>query len=250
MKNYFILTLALLLFSACQSGKAVQEALSQRGDAMISEYVAEFNATDNELYIQDFPNSAAEQFLKDNVPVFECPDKELEKTYYFRWWTFRKHVKTTPEGYIITEFLPAVGWAGKYNAINCPAMHQFSEGRWLRNTDYLTDYARHWRREKKDASKYSYPIAYSFLEFHKVHPNVAFLQESYEDLKTIYSMWYEKRWDEEVGMFWQLDGYDGMEVSISGGLCKDATGYRATLDRKSTRLNSSHSRVSRMPSSA
>ena len=86
MKNYFILTLALLLFSACQSGKAVQEALSQRGDALISEYVTEFNATDEELYIQDFPNSAAEQFLKDNVPVFECPDKELEKTYYFRWW--------------------------------------------------------------------------------------------------------------------------------------------------------------------
>ena len=230
MKNYFILTLALLLFSACQSGKAVQEALSQRGDALISEYVTEFNATDEELYIQDFPNSAAEQFLKDNVPVFECPDKELEKTYYFRWWTFRKHVKTTPEGYIITEFLPEVGWAGKYNAINCPAMHQFSEGRWLRNTDYLTDYARHWRREKADASKYSYPIAYSFLEFHKVHPNVEFLKESYDDLKTIYSMWYDKRWDEQAGMFWQLDGYDGMEVSISGSLCKDATGYRATLN--------------------
>ncbi len=230
MKNYFILTLALLLFSACQSGKAVQEALSQRGDALISEYVAEFNATDEELYIQDFPNSAAEQFLKDNVPVFECPDNELEKTYYFRWWTFRKHVKTTPEGYIITEFLPEVGWAGKYNAINCPAMHQFSEGRWLRNTDYLTDYARHWRREKADASKYSYPIAYSFLEFHKVHPNVEFLKESYDDLKTIYSMWYDKRWDEQAGMFWQLDGYDGMEVSVSGGLNKDATGYRATLN--------------------
>ena len=230
MKKYLIAIATLAALSSCQNGKVVQENLGARGNELISSYVTEFNATDEELYIQDFPNSAAEQFLKDNVPVFECPDKELEKTYYFRWWTFRKHVKTTPEGYIITEFLPEVGWAGKYNAINCPAMHQFSEGRWLRNTDYLTDYARHWRREKADASKYSYPIAYSFLEFHKVHPNVEFLKESYDDLKTIYSMWYDKRWDEQAGMFWQLDGYDGMEVSVSGGLNKDATGYRATLN--------------------
>lgn len=230
MKKYLIAIATLAALSSCQNGTVVQENLGARGNELISSYVTEFNATDEELYIQDFPNSAAEQFLKDNVPVFECPDKELEKTYYFRWWTFRKHVKTTPEGYIITEFLPEVGWAGKYNAINCPAMHQFSEGRWLRNTDYLTDYARHWRREKADASKYSYPIAYSFLEFHKVHPNVEFLKESYDDLKTIYSMWYDKRWDEQAGMFWQLDGYDGMEVSVSGGLNKDATGYRATLN--------------------
>ena len=230
MKKYLIAIATLAALSSCQNGKVVQENLGARGNELISSYVTEFNATDEELYIQDFPNSAADQFLKDNVPVFECPDKELEKTYYFRWWTFRKHVKTTPEGYIITEFLPEVGWAGKYNAINCPAMHQFSEGRWLRNTDYLTDYARHWRREKADASKYSYPIAYSFLEFHKVHPNVEFLKESYDDLKTIYSMWYDKRWDEQAGMFWQLDGYDGMEVSVSGGLNKDATGYRATLN--------------------
>ncbi len=32
---------------------------------------------------------------------------------YFRWWTFRKHLKRTPDGFVITEFLPPVGWAGK-----------------------------------------------------------------------------------------------------------------------------------------
>ena len=101
MKKYLIASAILVALGSCQSGKVIQENLGERGDQLISSYVAEFNATDEEIYIQDFPNSAAEQFLKDNVPVFECPDKELEKTYYFRWWTFRKHVKTTPEGYII-----------------------------------------------------------------------------------------------------------------------------------------------------
>ena len=229
MNKFFTLLLMIAGFVACRDN-AIVERMTSRGEGLVDEYVASFNATDDELYIQEFDNSEAADFMKANVPYFECPDKEFEKTYYFRWWTFRKHVKSTPEGYVITEFLPQVGWSGKYNTINCPAMHQFSEGRWLINAEYMADYARHWCREKEDASKYSYPMAYSFLEFHKVHPDMALLGESYDDLKTIYSMWYDKRWDEEAGMFWQLDGYDGMEVSISGSLNNDATGYRATLN--------------------
>ena len=104
-----------LLVAGCD-GNLVQK-IDQEGDSLISEYVAGFNATDEEVYVQQFPNDKAAEFMKDNVPVFECPDKELEKTWYFRWWTFRKHVKSTPEGFIITEFLPEVPWAGKYNAI-------------------------------------------------------------------------------------------------------------------------------------
>ena len=196
----------------------------------LAKYVNGFNADDNECYINKYPNSQAADFLKDNIPLFECPDEELERTYYFRWWTFRKHIKETPEGYIITEFLPNVSWAGKYNAINCPAMHHFSEGRWLRDPQYLKDYAMFWTREKEEAIKYSYPIAYSFLEFYKVHPDLSLLKTCYGDLKEIYAMWDGKRWDEKIGMYWQQDGYDGMEVSVSGNLSKDATGYRVTLN--------------------
>lgn len=229
MKRLYILSLTAVVLSGC-SGKTFMQTLEDADNELVAQYVSEFNSTDEELYIQEFDNSEAEQFLKDNIPYFECPDKELEKTYYFRWWTYRKHVKRTPEGYIITEFLPEVGWAGKYNAINCPAMHQFAEGRWLRNNQYLTDYARHWCREKKDAIKYSFPIAWSFLEYHKVNPDMSLLAETYDDLKTIYSMWYETRWDEQAGMFYQFDGNDGMEVSVSGGLSKDSSGYRATIN--------------------
>ena len=229
MKKYLIVSAILVALSSCQSGKAIQENLGVRGNELISSYVAEFNATDEEIYVQDFPNSAAEQFMKDNVPVFECPDKELEKTYYFRWWTFRKHVKTTPEGYIITEFLPDVSWAGKYNAICCPAMHQFAEGRWMRDYKYLLDYAEYWCREKKDARRYSFPIADSYLKFYAVYQDMDFIRKSYPHLKEIYAAWID-HWDEEPGLYWQTDNRDGMEVSISGLLGKDIKGYRATIN--------------------
>ncbi|MGN0852940.1 MAG: hypothetical protein ACI4Q3_06145, partial [Kiritimatiellia bacterium] len=61
-------------------------------------YVAAFNAADNDLYTNAIPNSAAAQFLQENVPQFACPDKEIEKTYYFRWWTYRKHLRRAPAG--------------------------------------------------------------------------------------------------------------------------------------------------------
>lgn len=107
-------------------------------------YVNDFNRNDEELYVQLFPNDEAEDFLSNNIPYFECSDKEIEKIYYYRWWTYRKHLKQTPEGFIITEFLPTVPWAGKYNGISCPAIHHFNEGRWLHNQKYLESYAWYW----------------------------------------------------------------------------------------------------------
>jgi len=104
-------------------------------------YVDAFNENDEELYDQHISNEKAWDFLRTNVPLFECPDKDIERTYYFRWWTYRKHIKHTPDGFVITEFLPKVPWAGKHNTISCPAGHHFYEGRWLHDSKYLDDYA-------------------------------------------------------------------------------------------------------------
>ena len=69
-------------------------------------------------------NEDALEFLEDNTPLFECPDEDFQRNWYFRWWTYHKHVKMPPEGYVVTEFSPNVGWAGKYNTIDCPSGHQ------------------------------------------------------------------------------------------------------------------------------
>src|SRR5512139_1201864 len=78
-------------------------------------YIDSFNLNDNEIYREYIPNDRSWDFLSANIPFFDCPDKTLERIYYFRWWTFRKHIKKTTDGFVITEFLPDVSWSGKYN---------------------------------------------------------------------------------------------------------------------------------------
>lgn len=235
-KLQFLLCLSLALSTAsCNCGRKTgndndsSEYAVIDGESIISSYVRDFNADDDEIYGQDFRNAVAEKFLCDNVPALDCPDKELERTYYFRWWTFRKHIKSTPAGYIITEFLPEVSWAGKYNAICCPASHHYAEGRWLRNREYLNDYARFWVGPDGSPRNYSFPIADATLRLYKVHGDIQLIRDTYDGLKRIYAEWESDHRDEN-GLFWQMDGRDGMEVSISGSLSSDATGYRATIN--------------------
>ena len=117
--------------------------------AKLSAYADAFNAADNELYAELIPNSGACGWLAEGIPLLECPDKTIEKTYYFRWWTLRKHWKDTPDGHILTEFLPPVGWAGPYNSINCPVGHHIRESRWLRDPEgWVKENVRFWMEKK------------------------------------------------------------------------------------------------------
>ena len=45
-------------------------------------YVDVFNQNDNELYAQYISNSAAWDFLKANIPLLDCPDKDIEANYF------------------------------------------------------------------------------------------------------------------------------------------------------------------------
>lgn len=186
-------------------------------------YIKEFNRTDEELYVQYFPNSQADEFLKENIPYFNCPDQELEKTYYFRWWTFRKHIKMTPSGFVITEFLPDVSWAGKYNTINCPAGHHFYEGRWIHDQGYLKDYANFWFRGGGALRSYSFWAPNSILAFASVHQNKELVIDLLPDFVQNYEGWEKTNLCKD-GLFWQIDNRDGMEVSIGG------SGKRATIN--------------------
>ena len=193
-------------------------------------YIEKFNEQDQqELHLNVVPNtkmirnSESWKFLVENIPFFECPDKVIEEVYYYRWWTFRKHIKQTSEGYVITEFMPSVSWSRKYNTIPCPAGHQFREGRWLKNQNFIKDYAFFWLRKGGDPYRYSFWISDSFLQFHYVHPNDSFLVDVLPDLITNFREWERLR-KEPDGLFWQFDGQDGMEVAIGG------TGIRPTIN--------------------
>ena len=70
----------------------------------LEEYINFFNENDNEIYKNDIDNNHVYDWIKNEIPLFECPDKEIEQTYYFRWWTYRKHIKRADGGYAISEF--------------------------------------------------------------------------------------------------------------------------------------------------
>ena len=224
----FVLGLLLSPLAALHGADKSPSALTLEADSL-RHYIDTFNQNDNELYVQHIPNSAAWEFLRANVPLLDCPDKELEEIYYFRWWTFRKAIKQTPDGFVITEFLPKVGWAGKHNTINCPAGHHLREGRWLADPKYLDDYTTFWFRKGGKVRSYSFWAADSVWARTQVTGDDRLARDLLPDLVRNYEEWEGDHRDAN-GLFWQVDGRDGMEVSISGALHPKYQGYRATIN--------------------
>lgn len=179
-------------------------------------YVDKFNADDNEYYKQDIDNAHAFEWIKENAPLFECPDKTIEEIFYFRLWTLRKHIKTTEDGVMITEFLPAVPWGGKHNTIIAPTHHHIAEAKWLKCAQrILEDYTKLWLEEKSKTYLYSTPFIYA-LYMYSVHNNdYSFMTENLELLINYYKN-TEKEHKTNTGLFWSIDNNDAMEYSISG----------------------------------
>jgi hypothetical protein len=118
-KRAFFLSIKILIISiflrSCSNRKFnIQSSKNSIiNENLLKEYVEKFNKNDNELYSQHIINKNAYNFLSENIPIIEIPDKVVEENYYFRWWTYRKHIKSTTDGFVITEFLPKVYWSKK-----------------------------------------------------------------------------------------------------------------------------------------
>lgn len=193
----------------------------------LDSYVEQFNSSDHESYRQQIPNAEAGRWLASHIPLLDCPDSDIETTYYFRWWTFRKHLKQTPDGFVVTEFLPEVNWSGSYNTINAAAPHHFREGRWLRGSTVLRDYARHWLRGSGDVRSYSFCIADSILAYVLATGDRQLAIDLLPELVANDQAWDDHR--DPNGLYWQIDDRDAMEDSISGKHAK-GQGYRVTIN--------------------
>lgn len=188
----------------------------------VAVYIQEFNNADNESVINLIPNSQASDWIEEQVPLFECPDSAIEKTYYFRWWSFRKHLKNTPDGTIVTEFIEPVKHAGKYNSISCALGHHIYEGRWLKDYSFLKEYVDFWfyhadeGESKPRFHQFSSWLADALLAYAKVTSDTAYVKSRLELLVKDYEKWEAERLLSN-GLFWQHDVKDGMEESVSGG---------------------------------
>src|SRR5699024_10397163 len=156
-----------------------------------------------------------------NIPLFDCPDSTIQETYYYRWWSFRKHLVKTPEGFIFTEFLTPVGHAGKYNSISCALGHHIYEGRWLHNKKYIDQAIWYWLYHDQFEPhpvfhKYSSWISNAIYNRFLTNLDTAFITPLVVRLDLDYKKWQQEK-QLDNGLYWQYDVRDGMEESIGGG---------------------------------
>jgi hypothetical protein len=181
-----------------------------------------FNGMAKEEVVNYIPDADAWPWMKGNIPFFTCPDQQVEQIYYYRWWTFRKHIKKTPAGFLITEFLKPVQHAGQYNALSCAFGHHVAEGRWLHDPRFVEGDARFWLRGGANGRlhpnfhQFSGWAAASLLDVYLTRGNRAWLTSYLDALILDYNTWERDRLVES-GLFWQRDVSDGMEESVSGG---------------------------------
>jgi len=189
-------------------------------------YVEQFNQEDQaagQLLRLSIPNGVAWSFLEQNIPWFDCPDKQIEETYYYRWWCYRKHLTHTPDGWVVTEFLPPVPWAGSFNTISCAAGHHLYEGRWLRDPQYMNDYAEFWLYPEAQPRNYSFWAADAIRAVTLATGNRGLSQRLLPNLVANYRAW-EKTNRDPSGLFHQIADRDGMEYSLGG------SGYRPSIN--------------------
>jgi hypothetical protein len=231
----FVNPILLLLF-ACFAYFAVQspaaETFAILKPAAFAHHIERFNTMEPETVVNHIPNSESWTWLQKNIPLFECPDREVEEMYFFRWWSFRKHLKQTPKGFVITEFLTPVSHAGEFNTISCATSLHIAEARWLRDDRYLNDYTEFWLRgeDGKPARKFhnfSSWLAAATWDRYLVNTDQKFLLQLLPDLVADYRAWETER-QLPNGLFWQYDVRDGMEESISGS--RRAQNIRPTIN--------------------
>jgi hypothetical protein len=188
--------------------------------AAFKHHVDFFNTMEPENIVNHVANRDAWAWMKDNIPLFECPEKSFEQIYYFRWWTFRKHLKQMPDGFVFTEFLDKVSHSGKYNTISCALGHHIYEGTWLRDNRYIDQYARFWYAGHEGGlqphfHKYSNWGTWALYRRYLVNQDKAFIVGLLDAFIQDYQLWTKEN-GLENGLYWQYDVRDGMEESISG----------------------------------
>jgi hypothetical protein len=206
------------LLSVCSTSAAHEFGVLR--PSQFAHHIERFNLMEDENATNFIPNAKSWEWLRQNIPLFECPDREVEEIYYFRWWSYRKHIKQTPVGIVVTEFLKPIKHAGIYNTISCALGHHLAEGRWLRDQQFLDDYTQFWFRgnhgkPQPHLHKYSNWAAAAVYERFLVNSNAAFVTNLLPDLVADYRAWQHERCRPD-GLLWQYDVRDGMEESISG----------------------------------
>jgi len=205
----------LVFVSALAFTSVLRAAPAILAPADFAPRVEALNAMGPETVVNAVPNAEAGNWLREQIPLFTCPDRDVEEIYFFRWWSLRKHLVRTPGGFAFTEFLL------RNDPISSAVGHHVMEGRWLHEGKFVDDYARYWLRGGPDGAlhpkfhSYSEWLAHALWSRFLVNADRAFLVSLLDDLVRDYAQWDRERLTES-GLYWQFDVRDAMEESISG----------------------------------
>jgi hypothetical protein len=205
-------TSAAMAIDSLPASPGAESAFVLNADAF-KHYVDRFNAMEDENVVNLIPNSQSWDWMKRNIPLLECPDKDLEEIYYYRWWTYRKHMKQMPDYMALTEFLTYK------NPVSSAVGHHICEGRWIHDKRYLDEDLLYWLRgadgQPHDNRHYSSWTVWSAYQRYLVNLDKAFLVGMLDDFIRDYQGWENARLAAD-GTYWQFEAQDAMEDSING----------------------------------
>lgn len=169
----------------------------------------------------DVAGVAAQRFGPDagwfaaNIPFVDIPDKAIEDTYYYRWRAFKKHLRSTDNGYVITEFAPSVPWEGPNGTISAAVGHQVHEARWLRDRSYAEDNLDWWLGGGGNLRQYTSWIGDAVWADYLASGDRRVPLKHLDALKQNLDAW-STNLDTSKGLYWIAPVNDATEFSISG----------------------------------
>ena len=152
----------------------------------------------------------------DNIPFFECSDKRIEKTYYYRWEMYKAHIRHVGSNeYVITEFITHMPWDHEpYCTINAASMHHIYEGRWLRDGRYMNGYINNLYNNGGNNRHYSESVADASYARYLVNGDSAFLISHLDSMKESFTGWND-HWEEEKQMYYIPAMPDATEFTVA-----------------------------------
>lgn len=216
----YIVLLCICSAFMVQTGNAQNKPFLLKA-AAYKHYADRFNRMEDENIQQAIPNDSAWDWMQANIPLFDCPQKNFEELFYYRWWTLRKHIKQTEKGFAVTEFLVQRTYADKYNLISSALGHHMYESRWLHNKKYMDDNLLIWFRgnDGKAMKKLRFYSGWNedaVYNRYLVNGDKKFMIDLLPELEADYAAWEQEK-QLPNGLFWQYDVRDAMEETISGG---------------------------------
>lgn len=243
MKNFLSFAILVLLTLATHRADAIDPADPYPGQAPGATHILDRDAL---LGHVDDPD-----WFAANIPFLDVPDTQIRQVYYYRWQLYKEHLVYTGPiyGWMSSEFLQPVSYGAPYGGVVAAAGHQISEGRWLRNQQYVKDDIDYWlagpgqfpkpmvdgvNADTADwAHEYSFWAASTVWSVYLATGDRAFATALEPALVKQYRGW-DNHFNAALGLYWQVPVWDATEFTPSSYETSDpyhgGAGYRPTIN--------------------